>query len=371
MTKPIKNPRKRRDASGALRSDAAIRREKLQQIAATGSTDGIRPNSLERFWSKGYLAQEGSRVILTKRGAAVAAGRIGAAGRGAVDFSQANREAGKAGSMNSPRGHAARAAALRSASPRLTKKQAREMDLSRDVTPRKTTPETRTLAKILGSFAVTVAPSDGSTLTAGHLQDFRENGWTVEAAPTAPARLGSRLPGDRREVFTNPDPLGPLGEARAVVLRSPAPLDLDTLSTIRHHGYDLTPAPPKMRTTPPEPIKNPGKRRRKVDNPSPGEMVFGEHASAEERLMLAKALAFMGDKNLLTEPKLLKSYKAPHAMIEIGDLVALEYDSIKWDGKSRIFRHESDVKRKFLISPDGQTIVVDPPFRITKRGIEG
>lgn len=370
MKKPIKNPRRRPDSSGRMTSDAEIRREKLRQIAATGSAEGIHAGSLKRFWEKGYLSQDGSRVTLTKKGAAVAAGRIGAAGRGAVDFSQANREAGKAGAMNSTRGHAARAAALRSTSPRLTKKQAREMDAARDVSPRKTTPEARTLAKIAGTYAVTIAPSDGSTMNAGHIQDFQENGWTVTAAPTAPARLGSRLAGSRREIYENPDPLGPLGEARALVLRSTAPLDLDTLSTIRHHGYDLTPAPAKMRNTPPEPIKNPGKRRR-VKNPSPGEIVFGKHASAEERKMLAKALAFMGDKDLLTEPRLLKSYKAPQAMIEIGDLVALEYDSIKWDGKSRIFRHESDVKRKFLISPDGQTIVVIPPFRITKRGIEG
>ena len=372
MKKPITNPRKRRDSSGRLTSDAAIRREKLQQIAATGSTAGIHPASLKRFHVKGYLAQDGPRVTLTKKGAAVAAGKIGAAGRGAVDFSQANREAGKAGKQNSSRGHAARAAALRSESPRMTKKQQREADeaTAKAYRPRKQTTEARTLSKIIGTYAVTVAPSDGSTLGPGHVQDFQDNGWTVASAPSAPARLGSRLPGSRREVYENPDPLGPLGEARAIVLRSPAPLDLDTLSTIRHHGYDLTPAPAKMRNTPPEPIKNPGKRRR-IKNPSPGEIVFGEHASAEERKMLAKALAFMGDEKLLTEPRLLKSYKAPQAMIEIGDLVALEYDSIKWDGKSRIFRHESDVKRKFLISPDGQTIVVIPPFRITKRGIEG
>lgn len=370
MKKPIKNPRKRPDSSGRMKSDAAIRREKLQQIEYTGTVDGIHAGSLKRFWEKGYLAQDGARVILTKKGHAVAAGKIGAAGRGAVDFSQANREAGKAGSMNSTRGHAARAAALRSASHRLTKKQAREMDAALATSKRKTTPEARTLAKIVGTYAVTIAPSDGSTMNAGHMRDFQEGGWTVAPAPSAPARLGSRLPGSRREVFENPDPLGPQGEARALVLRSPAPLDLDTLSTFRQHGYDLTPAPAKMRNTPPEPIKNTGKRRR-VSNPSPGEMVFGKHASAEQRQMLAKALAFMGDKDLVTEPKILKSYKAPSAMIEIGDLVALEYDSIKWDGKSRIFRHESDVKRKFLISPDGQTIVVIPPFRITKRGIEG
>lgn len=87
--------------------------------------------------------------------------------------------------------------------------------------------------------------------------------------------------------------------------------------------------------------------------------------------MLAKALAWFGDENLLTEPRILKNYEAPQAAVEIGEIVAIEYDSNKFDGVSRIYRHDATRKRKLFISPDGATLIVWPPFKITKRGIEG
>lgn len=361
----IPNPRKRPDSTGRMTSDAAIRREKLQQIHETGSVDGIHPRSLKRFEEKGYLTTSQGMTILTRKGLAVMKGKIGAAGRGAVDFDTANR-AGR-----SSRDSAARAVSL-SAGGGDRKAAAQEKEhfamLEKEHRAKKST-EQKTLDKILGFYAVTIAPSDGSTMGAENLQDFRDAGWTIAAAPTAPARLGSRLAGSRRETFDqtepyeNPsDPLGPMGEARAIILRSNAPLDLDTLSTIRHHGFDLSPAPATMRKTPPKKI---------TTNPSPGEMIAGPHASAETRKMLAKALAWFGDENLTTEPKILKSYNAPEAVVEIGQFVAIEYESNKFDGKPRIYRHDVTRHRKLFISPDGSTIIVWPPFKITKRGIEG
>lgn len=110
-------------------------------------------------------------------------------------------------------------------------------------------------------------------------------------------------------------------------------------------------------------------------NPSPGERKHGPHASADERIAAATALkkarAFFGNDDLVTEPQALKSYKPPTAFVDIGDHIAIEYDSRKFDGTQRIYRHEDSVKRRCLLSIDGTTMVFDPPFRLTKRGIEG
>jgi len=112
-----------------------------------------------------------------------------------------------------------------------------------------------------------------------------------------------------------------------------------------------------------------------VKNPSPGERQHGPHASADQRIAAAKALKkardFYDSDDLVTVPRELKGYKTPTAFVEIGDFVALEYDSDKFDGKPRIYRHEATRKRRFLMSVDGSTIIAHPPFKLTKRGIEG
>jgi hypothetical protein len=97
---------------------------------------------------------------------------------------------------------------------------------------------------------------------------------------------------------------------------------------------------------------------------------YGDHGP-EERAALKKAKAFFGNDALVTEPKPLRGYVAPSAAVEIGELVALEYDSHKFDGKSRIYRHDVTGKRKMFISIDGSTIIIQPPLKVTKRGIEG
>jgi hypothetical protein len=115
--------------------------------------------------------------------------------------------------------------------------------------------------------------------------------------------------------------------------------------------------------------------KKRTKNPSPGERKHGPHASADERIAAAAALkkarAFYGNDDLMTEPQKLKSYKMPEAFLDAGDLVAVEYDCEKFDGESRIYRHEITQKRRLLISVDGSTMIIDPPLRITKRGIEG
>lgn len=118
-----------------------------------------------------------------------------------------------------------------------------------------------------------------------------------------------------------------------------------------------------------------GHWRPKTANPSPGEMKHGPHASADQRIAerdaLEAATAFYGSEALATKPRKLKGYKLPKAFVDVGDFVALEYDSDKFDGKARIYRHEGEVKRKVLLSVDGSTAVFTPPFNLTSRGIEG
>lgn len=97
---------------------------------------------------------------------------------------------------------------------------------------------------------------------------------------------------------------------------------------------------------------------------------YGDHGP-EERAALKKAKAWYGDEELVTEPKPLRGYSAPTAAVEIGTITAIEYDSNKFDGKGRIYRHDVTKKRKLFISLDGSTLIVWPPFKVTKRGIEG
>jgi hypothetical protein len=419
-----------------MRSDAQIRAEKLRAILETGSTAGIHAKSLERFWTKGYLQQQGNAVTLTKRGAAVMRGAIGAAGRGAVDMESANRAANREGGSKA---HAARARAMMGANAgRMTRKQAEAYDKARE-TPARTgshTPENAALAKILGTYAVTIAPSDGGTLTPEHLQDFHQDGWRIAAASTAPARIGSRLPGARRETYDpdaplwNPsDPLGPFHAARAIVLLSPAPLDIATLAGLQATGYDLSPAPPKHRKAP---TRNPHGNKKETQgvgweitgtkatgyviwidgkpveeiggvkvrrfktisaarsvvkrffdhykkNPSPGAIAHGPHATATQRRAALnaekKARAWFDNESLVTGAKVLKSFDFEKVIaggfVEIGEILKLDYLSNKYNGKQTAYTHEITKKRRLFISADGSTLVIWPPLKVTSRGIMG
>ncbi len=417
MSRPVNNPRKR-----GGKSDAMIRREKLHQIDATGSTDGINARSLARFWQKGYLEQNGAYVRLTRMGRAVANGRIGAAGRGAVDMSQANREAGKVGGMNSTRGHAARAAAMRgSSTPKETAAEKRERKAmeaeAAAAWQQEQTREKKSIGKILPAYALKISLSNGGPITREHLNDLTGEGWQVLPSATAPGKVGRTLPGsvidspEDSPIFFNGDPLGPAGMARAVIVWTGHKLDKATVEGFRAAGWDVSAAPKRYRQEP-APVKNPAKKETKCPdcgagersiadwydeetkthekscdacgywwkvkthkNPSPGERKHGPHASADERIAAAAALkkarAFFGNDDLVTEPQALRSYRAPVAFVDIGDFVAIEYDSEKFDGKDRIYRHEGTRKRRCLLSIDGTTMVFDPPFKLTKRGIEG
>lgn len=118
-----------------------------------------------------------------------------------------------------------------------------------------------------------------------------------------------------------------------------------------------------------------GHWRPTVENPSSGEFLHGKHASADQRIAAKEALesaaAFYGREDLVTKPRKLRRFKMPNAFVDIGDAVAIEYDSDKFDGVQRIYRHESESKRKALMSTDGSVMIFQPPFKLTERGIEG
>lgn len=83
-----------------------------------------------------------------------------------------------------------------------------------------------------------------------------------------------------------------------------------------------------------------------------------------------KAKAWFQDPGLVTEPEMV-DWTPPKSAVHIGRIVAIEYESDKFDGKSRIYRHEVTKNREMLVSIDGTTIIVLPGFKITTRGIEG
>jgi hypothetical protein len=83
-----------------------------------------------------------------------------------------------------------------------------------------------------------------------------------------------------------------------------------------------------------------------------------------------KACAWFRKESLVTEPEQLNR-DLPSAFVEVGTILAIEYASDKFDGKTRAYRHDATQARRLCISADGSTILIDPPFKITTRGIEG
>ena len=66
----------------------------------------------------------------------------------------------------------------------------------------------------------------------------------------------------------------------------------------------------------------------------------------------AKARMWFEDPALVTSPTTM-AWKAPVGVIEVGQIVALEYLSDKYDGVPTIYRHDAEKPRRLLISPDG------------------
>jgi len=201
------------------------------------------------------------------------------------------------------------------------------------------------------TYGVKVAPQQG-VIDTSTVDQLVQAGWLVFPAGTVPGKLGRPLSG----ATLNPSDddylriLGPERQARAVVVALPTrDVDRATVDQWRSQGYDVGPAPKAIRE---------------------GKMQMNPGSPGTETQAIAKAREWFGRDDLVTEPESLP-WTPPQAAVEIGQLVAIEYASDKWTGKEVIYRHEFEEERRMAISLDGTTIVVFPPFRITKRGIEG
>ena len=227
------------------------------------------------------------------------------------------------------------------------------------------------LARILGPTGRTHAIkiiSTGTPINLAMVEDFIGSGWNVFAAGTAPGQEGKQLWGyvhnpTERELEKI---LGPVGKARAVVVAlDHAGIDKNSVGEWRGMGFDVAPAPKKMREGifPVNKNPKPRKTRRQVTrNP--------EYLDRATEAAIAKAKDWFGLDSLLTEPELV-AWTPPEAAVLIGRLVAVEYFSDKFDGKGRVYRHDLDRPRDLAISVDGGTLMIFPPLKITKRGIEG
>lgn len=112
---------------------------------------------------------------------------------------------------------------------------------------------------------------------------------------------------------------------------------------------------------------------KKIKGPK-GEMHLSyvrKNPSSPMKRALKKAEDFYGDSSLVTEARELKGYVTPESFIDIGTIESIMYESDKFDGELRLYEHEVTKKRRMLLSTDGSTAIFWPPFKLTKRGIEG
>ena len=268
---------------------------------------------------------------------------------------------------------------------------------------------TARFARILGptgkAHAVKVSNSNLEPFAFQDVDQFRQAGWEVVGASQVAAR--------------NPAPLGSQGLARALVILGPVNREL--LEQLEGNGLDVAPAPKAYR----EGLKkNPagsietavysrlkaatkkgeawnalelsekmgvalsqveaalGALQKKGFAHESGRDLFGPvfAAGSPARGLFdnpkggtkarQKAQAWYGRDDLVTEPKPLKIADNLE-FVEVGPILAVEYESNKFDGKKRAYRHDVTHKRIMHISTDGTVIIIKPGFTITKRGIEG
>jgi len=325
-------------------------RKALRQIAETGNADGINKRTLETLERRGNIERAGNGWNLTKRGNARNEGRLGNSANLSRMWEKKEREhtlkGAAKGGKKTPATRATKAAWAKEAHAEAKFEHQQKMDAEKQ---RKRT--VKAIHSVLGptgtAQAVKISRADGGLFSFEDVDAFEALGWKVTGAASVTARPGSvRLPGEPGGTTKNPAPFGEHGTARALVLLGP--VKAETVKGLQRDGYDVSAAPKKLReATATNPTRNP-------------------HKTAEK-----KAREFYGKPELSTKPRTLKGYEAPEAFIHIGKIAALEYDCDKYDGKPRIWRHEATKERNLYLSVDGSTLVVDPPFKVTKRGIEG
>lgn len=398
-----------------------VQKGALVQILRDRTTAGVNQRTLDALHRKGHLALDAEgRLYVTKKGVRYAEGRAG----GSLPPVARSKQRAHLRNRKPPK-----KARTRAATAAARKEQA--ADLAKHFGSLEKA-RARALQRILGpsgvAHAVKIARADGGPFTARDVADFRAAGWQVMAAGTAAGRVGAGgvagvLFQDDDFTFRNPDTLGPTGRARALVLAGR--VDAAMVDELAAAGYDVTAAPKKLReATHRNPAKNTdGKkvyaelvkatRRNQALNASElaarveiplnraekalldleriglahvhGRDLFGEcwAAGAPQTGLFdnptrsarskaeKKARDWYQREDLTTEARPIRGYKIPTAYVEVGRIVAIEYESDKYDGKRKVWRHEVTKKRALHVSTDGSTLVVQPGFKITKRGIEG
>lgn len=390
----------------------------LAELHQTGAMHG-QPRTVDLLMEKGYIVVGEDGFNLTKKGLRIVEGRAG----GGL---QAVRKKDLRAHFKTKK--PAKAKRDRATTAKEKKEHLSSLEKHIESAERK---RGTALQRILGpsgvANAVKVAKASGEPFTAQDVQSFRAAGWGVAAAGTVTARPGTsgvsgvQFSESDWAPFTNPDTLGPNGTARALVLLGQ--VDAAGVDDLAANGYDVTPAPKRIRETITNPAPAAAKLQKRVfdamkasakknvalrvdelaekikakvedvaaamrnlaamglaheagrdlfgpcwlpgaptrglfDNPNP-------RAKAEK-----KARAWFGKNSLVTKAQEI-DWTPPESAVHIGQFIAIEYLSDKFDGVKRIYRHDVTKVRQMLLSPDGSTIIVDPPFKITKRGIEG
>ncbi len=390
----------------------------LAELHQTGAMHG-QPRTVDLLMEKGYIVVGEDGFNLTKKGLRIVEGRAG----GGL---QAVRKKDLRAHFKTKK--PAKAKRDRATTAKEKKEHLSSLEKHIESAERK---RGTALQRILGpsgvANAVKVAKASGEPFTAQDVQSFRAAGWGVAAAGTVTARPGTsgvsgiQFSESDWAPFTNPDTLGPNGTARALILLGQ--VDAAGVDDLAANGYDVTPAPKRIRETITNPAPAAAKLQKRVfdamkasakknvalrvdelaekikakvedvaaamrnlaamglaheagrdlfgpcwlpgaptrglfDNPNP-------RAKAEK-----KARAWFGKNSLVTKAQEI-DWTPPESAVHIGQFIAIEYLSDKFDGVKRIYRHDVTKVRQMLLSPDGSTIIVDPPFKITKRGIEG
>ena len=286
----------------------------------------------------------------------------------------------------------------------------------------------KAILRILGptgrAGAVKISKADGEPFKASDLTAWRHAGWKIEAAGSVAGRVGAGglpgtviRPGDFE--FHNPEPLGASGLARAIILVGS--VDESLLLDLVADGYDVAPAPKRLREThrnpSPAPVQKkaysamvaaakkrqalrvdelakrikaplaavadavkrlldmgliheagrdlfgpcfaPGAPARGLfDNPTPG------------KVALKKAGAWYQKESLVDG---VETIRLPHTVeaVKIGKIISITYESDKYDGRKRLWKHDVTGDKDLHISADGKVLVVLPGFQVTKQGIKG
>ncbi|MEI6415587.1 MAG: hypothetical protein WCP34_15190, partial [Pseudomonadota bacterium] len=218
-------------------------RRTLAELHKTGTT-AAQPRTMDLLMRKGYIVVhlDGSFLYLTKKGLRIVEGR---AGGGLQEVKKKDLRA------HFRTKKPARAKRDRATTAKEKKEHFASLEKHLESAERK---RKTSLARILGptgrASAVKIAKADGKPFTAADVEQLRELGWEVTGASSVTARPGtSGIPGvqfsDNDFTFTNPEPIGPNGTARALVIIGP--IDAAMVDDLSASGYDVTPAPKAIR----------------------------------------------------------------------------------------------------------------------------